>query len=87
MPIRYKLDILNTLKQAGYSSTRIRNEKLMGQATLQQLRHGELVSWKNIEVICRLLDCQPGDILEYDKGNAPPRASINPGAEGKIREE
>ena len=68
MPIRYKLDILDTLKKAGYSSTRIRNEKLMGQATLQQLRHGELVSWKNIEVICRLLDCQPGDILEYKTG-------------------
>lgn len=65
MPIRYKLDILAELKKAGYSSTRIRNEKLMGQATLTQLRHGELVSWMNIETICRLLQCQPGDILEY----------------------
>lgn len=67
MPIRYKLDILAELKKSGYSSTRIRNEKLMGQATLTQLRHGELVSWMNIETICRLLDCQPGDILEYVK--------------------
>ncbi len=65
MPIRYKLDVLEMLTKAGYRSTRIRNEKLMGQATLQQLRHNELVSWKNIEVICRLLECQPGDILEY----------------------
>ena len=67
MPIRYKLDILAELKKSGYSSTLIRNEKLMGQATLTQLRHGELVSWMNIETICRLLDCQPGDILEYVK--------------------
>lgn len=67
MPIRYKIDILAALKTAGYSSTRIRNEKLMGQATLTQLRHRELVSWMNIETICRLLDCQPGDILEYQK--------------------
>lgn len=64
MPIRYKLDILEALKKAGYSSTRIRNEKLMGQATLQQLRHDELVSWKNIARICAILGCQPGDILE-----------------------
>jgi putative transcriptional regulator len=70
MPIRYKLDILSELKKAGYSSTRIRNEKLMGQATLTQLRHGELVSWMNIETICRLLDCQPGDIVEYTKNEA-----------------
>ncbi|WP_368183508.1 helix-turn-helix domain-containing protein [Anaerotruncus rubiinfantis] len=65
MPIGYKFDILVALKKAGYSSTRIRNEKLMGQATLTQLRHGELVSWKNIETICKLLNCQPGDIMEY----------------------
>ena len=65
MPVGYKIDILAALKAAGYSSTRIRNEKLMGQATLQQLRHGELVSWMNIAKICKLLQCQPGDILEY----------------------
>ena len=68
MPIVYKANILDELKKAGYSSTRIRSERLMGQATLQQLRHGELVSWKNIEVICKLLNCQPGDILEYVPG-------------------
>ena len=65
MPIKYKFDILARLKEAGYSSTRIRKEKLMGQATMTQLRRGELVSWMNIETICRLLQCQPGDILEY----------------------
>ena len=68
MPIRYRIDILKALKDAGYSSTKIRTEKLMGQATLQQLRHHELVSWKNVETICRLLQCQPGDILEYVEG-------------------
>lgn len=65
MPVQYKIDILAALREAGYSSTRIRNEKIMGQATLTQLRHGELVSWKNIGAICRLLNCQPGDILKY----------------------
>ena len=43
----------------------IRYEKLIGQATLQQLRHGEIVSWATINTICRLLQCQPGDIVEY----------------------
>ena len=65
MLTKYKFDILARLKEAGYSSTRIRKEKLMGQATMTQLRRGELVSWMNIETICRLLQCQPGDILEY----------------------
>lgn len=65
MPIRYKVDVLGTLREHGYSQNKIREEKLIGQATLTQLRHGELVSWKTIETICRLLQCQPGDIVEY----------------------
>ncbi len=65
MAIRYKLDIMAELKKAGYTSTKIREEKLIGQSYLQQLRHGELVSWKTIDTICALLNCQPGDLVEY----------------------
>lgn len=70
MGIRYKIDIMARLKERGYSSTRIREEKLIGQSYLQQIRHGELVSWKTIDTICALLDCQPGDLLEYVKETA-----------------
>ena len=66
MPINYKIDVLAALKEAGYSTARIRKEKLIGEATVQQLRHGKLVSWATIETICRLLKCQPGDLLEYE---------------------
>lgn len=65
MPIKYKIDVLAALKDAGYSTYRIRKDKLLGEATLQSLREGKAVSWDNIATICRLLDCQPGDIMEY----------------------
>ena len=65
MPLKYKTDILEALKDAGYSSTRLRKEKLMGESYMTQIRRGEMVSWKTIETICRLLNCQPGDIIEY----------------------
>lgn len=65
MPIIYKMDVLASLKNAGYSSYRIRKEKLIGEATLQKIRNGELVSWENISTICYLLKCQPGDIVKY----------------------
>ena len=65
MAIRYKIDVLAALKEKGYSSQRIRKEKLIGQSYLQQLRHGELVSWKTLDTICALLDCQPADLIEY----------------------
>ena len=65
MPIRYKIDVLPALKAAGYNTTRLRREKLLAESTIQQLRNGDLVSWANIERLCRLLQCQPGDLLEY----------------------
>ena len=65
MPVRYKIDVMEALKKAGYSSTRLRKEKIMGESYMQQLRRGEIVSWKTIETICKLLHCQPGDIVEY----------------------
>ena len=67
MAIQYKIDVLAELKKVGYTTTKIREEKLLGQSYLQQLRHGELVSWKAIDTICELLDCQVGDIVEYVK--------------------
>lgn len=67
MPIKYRIDIMQALKDAGYSSTRLRNEKLLGESYMSQLRHGVLVSWATINTICKLLNCQPGDILEYQK--------------------
>ena len=65
MSIRFRFNIMEALKEAGYSSTRLRNEKLLGESYMTQLRRGELVSWATIDTICRLLNCQPGDILEY----------------------
>lgn len=71
MSIVYKFDVLAALKEKGYSQNRMRVEKLIGQSYLTQLRHGELVSWKAIETICQLLDCKPGDLLDYVPDEAP----------------
>ena len=65
MPVKYKIDILAALKAAGYSSTRLRQEKLIGERQIQQIREGELVSWLVIGRICKMLNCQPGDLVEY----------------------
>lgn len=65
MAIKYKIDILTELNNKGFSSYRIRKEKLFGESTLQKIRQNELVSWENIDKICALLECQPGDLIEY----------------------
>ena len=65
MSIIYKFNILSVLKEHGYTTTRIRQEKIMSESTLQKFRNGELVSLDNIDRLCKILDCQPGDIMEY----------------------
>ncbi len=65
MSLRYKMDILEALKEAGYSAYRLRKEKILGERVVQQLRQGELVSWATVEKVCTLLNCQPGDLVEY----------------------
>ena len=61
----FKINVLQALKDKGYSTYRIKNEKLLSQSTLQTLREGKPVSWENIEAFCRLLEIQPGKLLEY----------------------
>lgn len=68
MPIKYKIDMLAALKNAGYNTTRMRREKLLSESTIQALRTGKMVSLENISRICSMLKCQPGDILEYEEG-------------------
>lgn len=65
MPIKYKIDILETLKEKGFTSYRIRKDKIIGERQMQQIRNGEIVSIACLEKLCELLHCQPGDIMEY----------------------
>ena len=67
MAIVYKMDVLKALKEAGYNTSRLRKDKIMGEATIQKLRENQLASWATIDTICRLLDCNIGDLLEHVK--------------------
>ena len=67
MPLQFKVDILETLKEKGYSSYTLRKENILSQSTIQKLREGKGLAWDNIERLCMLLDCQPGDLIEYVK--------------------
>lgn len=67
MPLKFKIDILAALKSAGFTTYRLQKENLLSQSTIQKLRDGQPISWANIEKLCSLLDCQPGDILIFEE--------------------
>ena len=67
MGLQFKVDVLASLKEKGITTYQIRKEKLLSESTVQKLRAGIGVSWENLETLCRLLDCQPYELIEYVK--------------------
>lgn len=63
--IKYKIDIMTALKDNGLSSYKLRKEKIFGEATMTVFRNQEPFNFENLNKLCKLLKCQPGDILEY----------------------
>lgn len=63
--LAYKIDVLKTLKEAGYNTTTLRKEKLLNESAIQYLREGKPVGAKALDNICMLLDMQPGNIIKY----------------------
>lgn len=64
LPLVYKIDVLQALKDKGYNTNRLRKEKLLAESTIQKLREGKPINWTNIAQICALLECQPSYFLE-----------------------
>ena len=64
--LRYKVNILEELKKAGHSSYELRKDKVLGEATLQKMRNGNIaIALESLGVICDILHCQPGDLVEW----------------------
>lgn len=67
--LEYKIDVIETLKESGYNSTRILRENVISQSTMQKLRKGEMIGIKTLEQLCMILDMQPGNIIKYVEDN------------------
>jgi len=67
MALIYKINVLDALKEKGYTTYTLRKEKLLSESTIQKLRVGEGVAWDNLDTLCRLLDCDISELLEYQR--------------------
>ena len=63
--LQYKLDVMQKLSEKGLSSYALRKQQILGESTMTKLRRKQPISWENIDTICCLLRCQPGDLLEW----------------------
>ena len=65
LPIVYD-KLFTLMKEKGINTTRIRRENIIGQGTLTAIKKGTGgLDAKTVAKLCTLLNCQPGDIMEY----------------------
>lgn len=64
MPMNYS-KLFALMQAKGLTTYKIRKENIISQSTLQKLREGKSVTTEAIASLCKVLDCQPGDIMEY----------------------
>lgn len=84
----YKINVLEALANAGYNTYRIRKEKIISEASLQQIRKGNIASWTVMGFLCEVLKCDVGDIVTYnpDKAIEPKQANKPRGKSAKKEE-
>jgi len=71
MPIVVRLDVMMARRKM--RSNDLAEAVGITQSNLSLLKSGHVrgVRFATLEAICKALDCQPGDLLEYAPGDAP----------------
>ena len=61
-------NLCNVMKVKGVSQYALIKKYNISPAQITRLKRNESVSTHTIEMFCRILDCEVGDIMKYVKG-------------------
>lgn len=65
MPFKYD-KLFKLLEEKGITTYKIRKENIISQGSLTKMKNGEgNIDTRTLERLCKVLNCQPGDIMEY----------------------
>jgi putative transcriptional regulator len=75
MPIVVNLDVM--LARRKMRSRELAERVGITEQNISLLKSGKVrgVRFDTLDAICRVLECQPGDLLEYRAGASPPPAA------------
>ena len=66
--IKYKINVIEALKNKGFNTYKIRKGNLLSQSTVTKLNHNDTtLSLANVDTICALLDRDISEILTWEK--------------------
>ena len=58
-------NLWKVMKEKGISQYALIKQHHISPGQITRLKRNESVSTHTIEMFCKILDCQPGDIMEY----------------------
>ena len=71
MPIKYD-KLIALMRERGITSYTLKRDNIIGQATYKKIMEGGDIDTRTIAKLCKLLNCQTGDMLEYSDDETAP---------------
>lgn len=68
MPIVVNLDVMMARRKMSAGELAQKVDLTAANLSILKNNHAKAVRFSTLEAICKVLDCQPGDILEYVPG-------------------
>ena len=65
MAIMVNLDVMMAKRKMSLNELAQRVDLTLANLSILKNNHAKAVRFTTLEAICRALDCQPGDLLEY----------------------
>ena len=67
MPIVVNLDVMMARRKKGLKELSAEVDITMANLSILKNNKAKAIRFSTLEAICKALDCQPGDILSYEK--------------------
>lgn len=71
MPIIVNLDVMMAKRKMSLNELSEKVDLTLANLSILKTGKAKAVRFSTLEAICKALDCQPGDLLEYSKEDQP----------------
>jgi putative transcriptional regulator len=70
MPIIVNLDVMMAKRKMSLNELSEKVDMTLANLSILKTGKAKAIRFSTLEALCKALDCQPGDLLEYSKDNS-----------------
>lgn len=70
MPIIVNLDVMMAKRKMSLNELSEKMDLTLANLSILKTGKAKAIRFTTLEAICKVLDCQPGDLLEYSKNDS-----------------